>query len=188
MSRPSGSPYHSARKIRPPCAGPFAGPRRRTEEEGGDSYAARNRNYYMDHATTTPSPTQRWSSACCRFSASTSATRAACTDSDARRWRRWTRRASTVAAILSCRPTEIVFTGGGTEADNLAIKGVGMAAARQARQPYRDDARSSTTPCCTASSSWRREGFSDLSARRWRRACQPAERSGAPRRRPRSSR
>ena len=30
----------------------------------------------------------------------------------------------TVARLLNCRPTEIVFTGGGSEADNLAIKGV----------------------------------------------------------------
>lgn len=29
-----------------------------------------------------------------------------------------------VAAVLNCRTSEIVFTGGGTEADNLAIKGV----------------------------------------------------------------
>jgi cysteine desulfurase len=29
-----------------------------------------------------------------------------------------------VAAALNCRPTEIVFTGGGSEADNLAIKGI----------------------------------------------------------------
>src|SRR5262245_34309930 len=29
-----------------------------------------------------------------------------------------------VAGVLNCRPTEVVFTGGGSEADNLAIKGV----------------------------------------------------------------
>ena len=28
-----------------------------------------------------------------------------------------------VAAILGCAPREVVFTGGGTEADNLAVKG-----------------------------------------------------------------
>jgi cysteine desulfurase len=37
----------------------------------------------------------------------------------------------TVARILHCRPTEIVFTGGGSEADNLAIRGI--AASRRAR-------------------------------------------------------
>ncbi len=32
-----------------------------------------------------------------------------------------------VARALNCRPTEIVFTGGGSEADNLAIKGIAYA-------------------------------------------------------------
>lgn len=36
----------------------------------------------------------------------------------------------TVAAVLGCRPDEVVFTGGGTEADNLAIKGGARAAKR----------------------------------------------------------
>src|ERR671933_2111205 len=34
---------------------------------------------------------------------------------------------STVAGILNCNPKEIVFTGGGSEADNLAIKGAALA-------------------------------------------------------------
>src|SRR3954447_18427400 len=29
-----------------------------------------------------------------------------------------------VAEILHCRPTELIFTGGGSEGDNLAIKGL----------------------------------------------------------------
>lgn len=37
----------------------------------------------------------------------------------------------TVARLLGCRPTEIVFTGGGSEADNLAIKGAAFAARRR---------------------------------------------------------
>lgn len=36
-----------------------------------------------------------------------------------------------VARILGCRPVEIVFTGGGSEADNLAIKGVVYAKRRR---------------------------------------------------------
>src|ERR1700757_5007618 len=32
-----------------------------------------------------------------------------------------------VAALLGCRPTEIVFTSGGTEGDNLAIFGLAVA-------------------------------------------------------------
>jgi cysteine desulfurase len=37
----------------------------------------------------------------------------------------------TVASVLGCRPSEIVFTGSGTEADNLALRGAAFAA-RQA--------------------------------------------------------
>src|SRR3990170_226813 len=33
-----------------------------------------------------------------------------------------------VAKILGCRPSEIVFTSGGTESDNLAVRGVALAA------------------------------------------------------------
>ncbi len=36
-----------------------------------------------------------------------------------------------VARALNCRPTEIVFTGGGSEADNLAIKGIAYAQRRR---------------------------------------------------------
>ncbi|HEX8033493.1 MAG TPA: cysteine desulfurase NifS [Ktedonobacterales bacterium] len=36
-----------------------------------------------------------------------------------------------VAKLLNCRPTEIVFTGGGSEADNLAIRGIAYAARRR---------------------------------------------------------
>ncbi len=38
---------------------------------------------------------------------------------------------SIVAERLNCRPTEIVFTGGGSEADNLAIKGVAYSPRRR---------------------------------------------------------
>nr|BBH91923.1 cysteine desulfurase [Thermogemmatispora argillosa] len=34
---------------------------------------------------------------------------------------------SEVAALLGCAPTEIIFTGGGSESDNLAIRGVALA-------------------------------------------------------------
>lgn len=32
----------------------------------------------------------------------------------------------TVAQVLNCRPAEVVFTSGGTEADNLAVKGIAL--------------------------------------------------------------
>ena len=56
-----------------------------------------------------------------------------------------------IAAALGARPSEVVFTGGGTEADNLAVKGIFWA--RRAADPRRRRvlvaARSSTTPCST---------------------------------------
>jgi cysteine desulfurase len=39
----------------------------------------------------------------------------------------------TVADVLACRPTEIAFTGSGTEADNLALRGVAWAARQNGR-------------------------------------------------------
>jgi cysteine desulfurase len=38
-----------------------------------------------------------------------------------------------VAQVLGCHPTEIIFTGGGTESDNLALRGVAWAA-REAKR------------------------------------------------------
>jgi cysteine desulfurase len=39
-----------------------------------------------------------------------------------------------VAALLNCQPGEIVFTSGGTESDNLALRGVGLAQAARGRR------------------------------------------------------
>mgnify|MGYP001553803435 CR=1 FL=1 len=37
----------------------------------------------------------------------------------------------TVAAVLNCKRTEIIFTSGGSESDNLAIRGAGWMAKQQ---------------------------------------------------------
>ena len=50
------------------------------------------------------------------------ATPAACIGWAARRARLWQRTAD--AVVLGCTPGEIVITGSGTEADNLALRGV----------------------------------------------------------------
>lgn len=38
-----------------------------------------------------------------------------------------------VAGILNCRPTEIIFTGGGSESDNLALKGLAFTAQKKGK-------------------------------------------------------
>ncbi len=39
-----------------------------------------------------------------------------------------------IAGVLNCQPAEIVFTGCGSESDNLALRGVGLAAPRRAKR------------------------------------------------------
>lgn len=38
-----------------------------------------------------------------------------------------------VAEVLNCRPTEVIFTGGGSESDNLAIKGLALTAQKKGK-------------------------------------------------------
>ena len=54
---------------------------------------------------------------------------------------------SQVAALIACRPEDVVFTGGGTEADNHAIKGVCLAGREKGTISLLRP--SSTTPCLT---------------------------------------
>ncbi len=57
-------------------------------------------------------------------------------------------RSAQVARILGLRAGDVVFTSGGTEADNLAVKGIAhRRGARARRAPRRDDSRSSTRRC-----------------------------------------
>ena len=63
----------------------------------------------------------------CGRPASSSATPRACIISASRPRRRWTSARSAVAALINGDPSEIVFTSGGTEADNFAIRGAAEA-------------------------------------------------------------
>jgi cysteine desulfurase len=81
---------------------------------------------YLDHAATTPLDErvleamlpylrERWGNPSSLYSHGRVARRALDESRD------------TVAQVLSCRPSEVLFTSGGTESDNLAIKGVAFA-------------------------------------------------------------
>ena len=79
------------------------------------------------------------------------------------------RRGSQVADLLGAEPSEIVFTASGTEADNLAIRGVLLAAGAR-RLPRRSPAPSSIRPCWPAAGDLERLGVdADAVAGRWRR-------------------
>ncbi|MDE0230969.1 MAG: cysteine desulfurase family protein [bacterium] len=81
---------------------------------------------YLDHAATTPIRPQVWEEISALadrgwgnptgFHASARAAKNALEEARER-----------VAAVLGCRPLEVVFTGGGTESDNLAVKGAALA-------------------------------------------------------------
>lgn len=43
---------------------------------------------------------------------------------------------ASLAADLGARPDDVIFTSGGTESDNLAVKGIGMARMRMLRDKY----------------------------------------------------
>jgi cysteine desulfurase len=81
---------------------------------------------YLDHAATSPMPRRvieaMWPYLTDEFANATSqhdaGKRAAAGLAAAR---------DVVAGVLNCRPAEVVFTSGGTESDNLALKGVALA-------------------------------------------------------------
>jgi cysteine desulfurase len=85
---------------------------------------------YLDHAATTPprpearAALSRWLDAANASSTHTAGQAARAAVEEAR---------EQVAAALRCSPHEVVFTAGGTEADNLAVKGVVWAARERTR-------------------------------------------------------
>lgn len=56
----------------------------------------------------------------------------------------------TLAGLLGARPSEVIFTAGGTESDNLAVKGIYWARTAERPPPAASSPpRWSTTPCST---------------------------------------
>ncbi len=77
---------------------------------------------YLDHAATTP---MRPEALAAYAAASAAAGNASSLHASGRRARRVVEESrETVAAVLGARPSEVVFTGGGTESDNIAVKGL----------------------------------------------------------------
>src|SRR5207248_9071464 len=77
---------------------------------------------YLDHAATTPMLPEAIAA---MTEALSTVGNASSLHSSGRRARRMVEEAREVIAdALGARPSEIVFTGGGTESDNLAIKGI----------------------------------------------------------------
>jgi cysteine desulfurase len=77
---------------------------------------------YLDHAATTPMLPEAVQAMTAHLTVTGNAS---ALHSAGRRARRTVEEArETLAAALGARPSEVVFTGGGTEADNLAVKGL----------------------------------------------------------------
>ncbi|WP_424188817.1 cysteine desulfurase family protein [Actinokineospora sp. G85] len=88
---------------------------------------------YLDHAATTPILPE---AAVALTSALTGLGNASSLHSSGRRARRAVEEArETIAGALGARPSEVLFTSGGTESDNLAVKGIYWA--RRAQDPRR---------------------------------------------------
>ena len=77
---------------------------------------------YLDHAATTPMYPEAAAAMTAQLTRTGNPSSLHASGRDARRVVEESR--ETVAAALDCRPGEVVFTSGGTEADNLALKGL----------------------------------------------------------------
>jgi cysteine desulfurase len=88
---------------------------------------------YLDHAATTPILPEAVAAMTAQLARVGNASSLHASGRDARRVVEESR--ETIARALSCRPGEVVFTSGGTESDNLAIKGLFWS--RRAEDPRR---------------------------------------------------
>ncbi len=77
---------------------------------------------YLDHAATTPMLPEAVAAMTAQFARTGNANSLHASGREARRVVEESREA--IAGALRCRPGEVVFTSGGTEADNLALKGI----------------------------------------------------------------
>jgi cysteine desulfurase len=88
---------------------------------------------YLDHAATTPlDPRVLEAMLPCLFDSWGNPSSPYAEAQQARKRLEGARRA--VAGILGCKPQEIIFTSGGTESDNLALRGVAYASRRRGSQ------------------------------------------------------
>jgi cysteine desulfurase len=97
------------------------------------SGAAAGRSTYLDHAATTPMLPEAVEAMCTRLAVAGNPSSLHTSGRAARRVVEEAR--ESLAQSLNARPSEIVFTGGGTESDNLAVKGLYWA--RRAEDPRR---------------------------------------------------
>src|SRR5690242_21753462 len=88
---------------------------------------------YLDHAATTPILPDAAAAMTAQLSSVGNANSLHASGRAARRVVEESR--ETIARALGCRPGEVVFTSGGTESDNLAVKGIFWA--RRADDPRR---------------------------------------------------
>ena len=86
---------------------------------------------YFDHAATTPMLPESFSAYATVAGTVGNASSLHAAGRDARR--RVEEARERIAAAVGARPSEVIFTSGGTEADNLAVKGVYWA--RRAARP-----------------------------------------------------
>jgi cysteine desulfurase len=98
------------------------------------------RTVYLDHAATTPMVPAAVEAMTAHLTAVGNASSLHASGRTARRVVEEAR--ETIAQAVGCRPGEVVFTSGGTEADNLAIKGIYWA--RRAADPRRTRVLTST--------------------------------------------